>query len=305
MKATIKQISLILFFFINASLFAENTKTWTPEQIGHGEFSLKPDQSFSYKLINKIGKPYELKIHAFFPKGHKMTNKTPAALFFHGGGWYGGTPDHFYPQCRYLALRGMVTFSAEYRTINKFKTTPKEVVKDGKSAMRWIRKNALTLGIDPHKLAAGGGSAGGHIAAATAFSKGFNEPVEDITIDCKPHALILYNPVFDNGPKGFAHALVKNYWKDFSPIDNIDKGAPPSIVILGTKDIYIPIDTAERYKKLVNEKGSRCDLHIYEGKEHGFYNLWVNKHDLAETMIRVDKFLTSLGYLKGPPTFKK
>ena len=265
---------LILALLMHHKLFAENAQIWTPNQIGHGEFSLKPDRSFSYKLSNYLGQPYELKIHAFFPKDHKMTNKTPAVLFFHGGGWYGGTPDQFYPQCRYFALRGMVTFSAEYRTINKFKTTPKEVVKDGKSAMRWLRNNAATLGIDPNKLAAGGGSAGGHIASATAFSKGFDELGEDTSIDCKPNALILYNPVFDNGPKGFSHNLVKNYWKDFSPIDNIGEKAPPSIVILGTKDIYIPVSTAERYKKIMNEKGHRCDLHIYEGKEHGFFNLW-------------------------------
>ena len=294
----------LLLFLLSSSLFAESAKTWTPDQIGVGEFSLKPDKSYSYKLVDKLGEPAELKIHAFFPKGHKNAHKTPALLFFHGGGWYGGTPDQFYPQCRYFALRGMVTFSAEYRTLNTYKKSPKEVVKDGKSAMRWLRNNASDLGIDPNKLAAGGGSAGGHIASSTAFSVGFDEPGENLAIDCKPNALILYNPVFDNGPKGFAHNLVKDYWKDFSPIDNIGKDAPPSIVILGTKDIYIPVATAQRFDKLMKKQGRRCDLHIYPEQEHGFFNIWLSRHYLAETMIRVDKFLVSLGYLQGEAALK-
>ncbi|EDM29278.1 hypothetical protein LNTAR_22849 [Lentisphaera araneosa HTCC2155] len=74
----------LLLCLLSSSLFAESAKTWTPDQIGLGEFSLKPDKSFSYKLVDLLGQPYELKIHAFFPKDHKFTNNTPAALFFHG-----------------------------------------------------------------------------------------------------------------------------------------------------------------------------------------------------------------------------
>jgi hypothetical protein len=66
-----------------------------------------------------------------------------------------------------------------YRTINAFGTTSKECVKDGKTAMRWVRTHAAELGIDPSRILAGGGSAGGHIAAATALVSGFNEVGED------------------------------------------------------------------------------------------------------------------------------
>jgi acetyl esterase len=311
MKFLTLKTALILKFFFACSLLADSTKTqplesklWTGDEIGQNGFSLKPDKTFYYKLVNKLGQATQLKIHAFFPKDHKPENKTPAILFFHGGGWYGGTPDQFYPQCRYFAMRGMVTFSAEYRCIKTYKTSPQECVKDGKSAMRWLRKNASNLGIGPNKLAAGGGSAGGHIASATAFSKGFEEADDDKATTCIPNALVLYNPVFDNGPKGFAHDLVKKYWKNFSPIDNITKDAPPSIVILGTKDIYIPVATAKRCEQIMHKLGRRCDLHIYQDKEHGFFNIWVNRHDLVETMLRVDEFLCSLNYLQGPALLK-
>ena len=153
MKYTIIKAGLILQVFLACTLLADakndpplENKLWTADEIGQAEFSLKPDKTFYYKLVNKLGQTTQLKIHAFFPKDHKPENQSPAIIFFHGGGWYGGTPDQFYPQCRYLAMRGMVTFSAEYRCINTYKTGPQECVKDGKSAMRWLRENASNLG---------------------------------------------------------------------------------------------------------------------------------------------------------------
>ena len=72
-------------------------------------------------------------------------------------------------------------------------------------------------------------------------------------------------------------------------------------MLLGTKDEYVPIETGKRFQRLMREKGVRCDLHLYEGKKHGFFNLWIGKEDLAITLVEADRFLTSLGYLKGEP----
>lgn len=278
-------------------------KVWQPAEIGSGAYRLKPDTTQVYKTVELDGEAVALHIHAFLPEGYKTSDKRPAAVFFHGGGWHGGTPDHFYPQARYLALRGMVAFSVEYRTIKRFQNSPKECVADGKSAMRWVRAHAAELGVDPSRIAAGGGSAGGHIAAATALTEGFNEPGEDTTVSCVPDVLLLFNPVFDNGPDGFAHSLVQPYWQAISPAEHIDEQAPPTVVILGTADEIIPVSTIERYKQRMEAAGRRCDLHLYEAQPHGFYNIWVSRDFLAETMIVVDRFLVSLGYLQGEPLF--
>ena len=195
--------------------------------------------------------------------------------------------------------------SAEYRVKNKHKTTPRECVEDGKSAVRWLKQNADSLGIDPNRIAAGGGSAGGHVAAATAMVKGFEKADEDKSISCRPNALVLFNPVYDNGPGGYGHTRVKDYWERISPMHNISRTTPPTIVFLGTKDKLIPVATAEKYKKLMVEKGRRCDLHLYEGKSHGFFNYRGDMKDFYQTVLETDKFLTSLGYLKGPPTLKE
>jgi acetyl esterase len=246
-------------------------KKWTPEQIGWQSFPLKPDRTLEYKTVTGTnGAPVNLRLQVFLPEGWQASDKRPAAVFFHGGGWYGGGADHYYPQSRYLALRGMVAISVEYRTINRFGTTPKECVKDGKSAMRWVKAHAAELGIDPEQIVAGGGSAGGHIAAAMALVRAFDEEGEDTSVSCIPKALLLFNPVFDNGPDGLAYELVKPYWKEISPIDHIDDQTPPAMVLLGTEDIHVPVDTAKRFERGMKENGRRCDLHLYEGAEHGW-----------------------------------
>ena len=107
-----------------------------------------------YKTIGET----TLFLYVFNPKGHLQSDKRPAAVFFFGGGWNGGTPTQFEHHCKHLASRGMVAMVVDYRVKNRQGTTPKECVMDGKSAIRWVRSNALKLGVDPNRIAAGGGS---------------------------------------------------------------------------------------------------------------------------------------------------
>ena len=81
------------------------------------------------------------------------TDKRPAAVFFFGGGWVGGSPRQFYPKCHLLAERGMVAISAEYRTKKSHGTDPRACVEDGKSAARWIHEHAAELGMIQHGIA--------------------------------------------------------------------------------------------------------------------------------------------------------
>lgn len=251
----------------------------------------KPDESLVYKQIDET----ELKLHVFYPEDHSTSDQRPAIVFFFGGGWVSGSHSQFYPQCEYLASRGMVAISAEYRVRSRNKTTPRECVQDGKSAVRWIRKHAEQLGIDPNRLAAGGGSAGGHVAAATATTDGFEEEGVDLSISSRPNALVLYNPVFDNGPGGYGHERVKEYWEEISPMHNIDKKTAPTVVFLGTKDQLIPVATAKEYQRRMEDLKLRCDLYLYEDQPHGFFNLGRGCYE--EPLQDMDRFLVSLGYL--------
>ena len=257
--------------------------------------SFEPDANLVYKTIGKA----ELKLHLFYPEGHQPGDQRPAIVFFFGGGWVSGSPSQFFPQCQHLAERGMVAISAEYRVKSRNKTTPQECVKDGKSAIRWIRQHSGQLGIDPQRLAAGGGSAGGHVAAAAATVKGFEEAAEDTSISSRPDALVLYNPVFDNGPGGYGHQRVKAYWQQISPLHNIDENAPPTVVLLGTRDELIPVAIAEAYQRRMEELGLRCDLHLYPDQIHGFFNY--GRGFYQQPLQDMDRFLVSLGYLQPMP----
>ncbi len=255
----------------------------------------QPDRIIVYKTVGDI----ELTLHLFAPPDYKPeSDHRPAIVFFFGGGWVKGSPSQFYGQCAHLAARGMVAMSADYRTKNAYQTTPQECVKDGKSAVRWIRSHADELGIDPDMLAAGGGSAGGQVAAATGTVAGFNEEGEDTSVSCIPNALVLFNPVIDNGPEGYGYDRVADYWQAFSPLNNVNEHTPPTIIMLGTEDPLIPVATVEKFKQLLAEFGTRCDLCLYEGRKHGFFN---SGESYEQTLQAADRFLTSLGFLPPLP----
>lgn len=246
----------------------------------------------------------DLKIYIFNPANHDPAKDSrPAIVFFFGGGWNGGTPGQFEQHSRYLASRGMVAMTADYRVKSRQNTTPKECVADGKSAVRWVRANAKRLGVDPDQVAAGGGSAGGHVGATTGFIDGFDDPADDAKISSKANALVLFNPVYDNGPTGWGHDRVKEYWEGFSPAHNITKDDPPAVVFLGSKDPLIPVATAEKFKADMIAVGLKSDLHVYEGQPHGFFNQSKGGKDIfLDTIQKMDAFLRETGLLKGEPT---
>jgi acetyl esterase/lipase len=281
-----KPIHLIAFMFL------------TPISVHSREVAgFTPDREVVYKHVDNT----ELKLHIFDPPDLAVSDQRSAIVFFFGGGWKGGSPSQFYPHCKYLASRGMVAMAADYRVQSRNQTSPRECVKDGKSAIRWIRRHADEFGIDPDQVVAGGGSAGGHVAAATGTTASFNEDGEDQRLSCIPNALVLFNPVFDNGPEGYGYERVKEYWNEISPMHNINASTPPTIVFLGTKDKLIPVQTAQQFQQRMADQGRRCDLQLYEDQVHGFFN-HRNKENYTKTVVEMDRFLESLGYLKAEPT---
>ncbi len=253
--------------------------------------SVEPDAVHTFKQVGDV----TLELNVYQPKDHKVTDKRPAIVLFFGGGWVGGDKNHFKRQAIRYAELGMVAITPDYRTKKKNGTTPFESVADAKSAMRWVYQNAGKLGIDPAMIAAGGGSAGGHLAAATALVKAFDDPQDDTSISPVPSLLVLFNPVIDNGPGGYGYDRVKDKFEQFSPMHNIVKGAPPTLFMLGDKDKLIPVATGEAYKKKMEEVGSECELIIYKDQGHGFFN---RGESFTQTLDASIAFLKKHGYIK-------
>ena len=240
-----------------------------------------------------------LSMEIYYPEGMDEARNYPAMVFFYGGGWKGGSIKQFEPHAKHYSQNGMICFLVDYRVRSRQQTTPFESLKDAKSAIRYIREHAGELHVDPSKIVAAGGSAGGHLAAATALIEDYNETSDEMSVSCIPNALVLFNPVIDNGPGGYGYERIGDKYHSFSPLHNIRRGSPPTIIFLGTRDELIPVETARYYKTVMERVGSTCELHLYEGEVHGFFNY--GKSDAYEnTVKKADKFLQSLDYLNAP-----
>lgn len=275
-----------------------------------------PELLGAQEVIYKTASQTDLKLWIFEPKKHKKSDKRPAVVFFFGGGWRSGTPGQFEKQCQYLASRGMVAMTADYRVSTRNGTKATACVEDGKSAVRWIRANAKKLGVDPNRIAAGGGSAGGHVAAAVGMVPGFESKSENHEISSTPNALLLFNPavVLAQVPGKFEAAgdkaalLMERMGvkpEKLSPYHHVRKGLPPTIIFHGTNDSAVPYRTVELFEQRMEEEGNSCKLMGYEGQPHGFFN-WGRQGNSSfrMTMLATDQFLSKLGWLQGKPTME-
>ncbi|MHC4596695.1 MAG: alpha/beta hydrolase [Planctomycetota bacterium] len=265
-----------------------------------------------YKRIGDV----ELPIHIFEPRNHQPKDKRPAIVFFFGGGWRGGSPKQFQNHCQYLASRGMVATTVEYRVSSRHGVKAVSCFRDAKSAIRWVRKNAERLGIDPDRIAAGGGSAGGHLAGASGTIREFDEEDEDTSISSVPNALVLFNPAMVLASVEGHEAKELKKLADMeerlgvkperlSPYHHVREGQPPTIIFHGKADTTVPYFTSELFAEETQKNGNRCELIGYDGQPHGFFNYGRsdNKY-FVDTVKRMDTFLVSLGYLRGSATIE-
>jgi acetyl esterase len=250
-----------------------------------------------YKSIGQT----DLRLHVFAPPGEASARR-PAIVFFFGGAWTNGNVGQFVPQSQYLAGRGMVAIVADYRVFARHATSPFEAIADAKSAIRWVRSHAKQLHIDPNRIAAGGGSSGGHLALSAALLEAFNHPGEDTNISSKPNALVLFNPAVDtthDTPRVLAERFAGR-GAEGSPLHHVQRGIPPALIFHGKADTTVPYADVERFCVASRNIGNQCQLFGYEEATHGFFNpsrdagRWYR-----ETLLEMDRFLVKLGYFSG------
>lgn len=247
------------------------------------------------EIYKRVG-PTDLRASIVYPSDYQSGKTYPAIVFFFGGGWIRGSVTQFENACRYFANRGMIAVAFDYRVLSRQKTTPIEAVQDARSAMRWLRQNATRLGVQPDRIVASGGSAGGHLALATALLDRINELGEDTSVSPKPSALVLLNPVTKTTIGGYGYERLGDQAVTLSPVVHVRPGTPPAIVFHGEADTTVPIQNAEEFCERMKAAGNLCELHRFAGQKHGFFN---NNPELNKQIIGLtDQFLTRLGYLK-------
>jgi sialidase-1 len=247
-------------------------------------------------LVYRTVDGHELELHVHRP----ATTPAPAIVFFFGGGWNSGTPEQFEPQATHLASRGMVAIRADYRVRTRHGTTPRDAVEDAQTAIAWVASHAAELGVDPQRIVAAGGSSGGHLAACTALTPWL--PTD--SAETRPAALALFNPVVDTGPEGYGHVRCGPDWRAISPVDHVSPAAPPTWIVHGDADRVVSFANAVRFRQAMAAADRRCDLLAWPGADHGFFNPGRGDGtDHGETTRSLERFLQSLGFLDGPPTF--
>ena len=276
----------LLFAVLVGSSFSYLADWAHSEDIPEGEL-------YTYK--EEDGVTREMEIH--FPRDHDpSTESVPGIIMFHGGGWGGGKRDQFRYLCNYFANRGLVAATVSYRLATKTYdgdgSRKRVCVTDAKSAIRWYKQHAKELGIDSHRIIAGGGSAGGHISLLATTNHELNDPHDDSSYDTSVAAYLLFNPAL-----GMADA--KDSEIDF--LQHIRPDFPPAIVFFGSKDEKWLKGWNTAYEKMQSLNIHSVEFWIAEGQQHSFFN----KQPWQDITIRAsDEFLKTHGLIQGETTLE-
>ena len=237
----------------------------------------------------------QLRLYMVRPKQWRPGDKRSSVVFIHGGGWSNGNPGQWFPQCRYFALRGAVAASVQYRLRTKIIDVD-GCLADCKSAIRYLRRHATELGIDPKKIIVVGESAGGHLAAALGTIDAFNHPQEDLSYSAVPDILVLLNPITDLSTK----------WGDsldekaipLSPLHHISKKTPPTLLIHGDSDQCVDLEHSRAFFRRMKELNRPSKLIALEGAGHAFGVFQYGPDRFVKrTIFEIDNYLVNLGWL--------
>ena len=255
-------------------------------------------QTYTYSTIGT----HDLKAYVFLPS--TPAKNRPAILLFHGGAWQLGDATWMFGRAKEFAAKGIVAIAIDYRLANNG-LTPIEGVEDACAAFTWARTQAMKFGIDPHRVAGYGVSAGGHLVAAAATLPAVNG--QKVPASSRPNAMLLYSPALDMAKDPYFTRIMAGKADPalYSPAEFISRALPPTLIIQGDKDTIVFADAATEFCKKAGAAGTRCELHLYPGVGHLLTrNLKVQYKDFdsdptdaADAHQREDDFLISLGYM--------
>ncbi|MCB9782080.1 MAG: alpha/beta hydrolase [Candidatus Omnitrophica bacterium] len=215
--------------------------------------------------------------------------KAPLLVFIHGGAWRGGKPADYHYYCVKFAKLGYAVATVSYRFSQEAKFPA--ALEDVTDSVRWLREHAEEYNYDPNRIALIGGSAGGHLSMLVGYT--WDEMTEDGKNPIKV-VVDIYGPAdlttdFAIGNKvvinfiGDTYENAKQKYEDASPIFQLDKKDPPTLIIHGTIDETVPIVQSDMLEEKLNELGIPNHYEKFPG--------WPHTMDLAEPVNARVRFL--------------
>jgi len=228
-----------------------------------------------------------IRMHLVRPKA--PSQPMPVVVYIHGGAWRQGSKEGGVSLLRSLARKGYLGATIEYR-FSQEATFPAQI-EDCKCAIRHLRANAKTYGLDPDRIGVWGSSAGGFLAALLGTSGGVKEfegtggspeqssrvqavvdwygPTDFLTMGRNeidhdaadsPESRLVGGPIQENREKT-AKA---------SPIAYVTADDPPFLIMHGDKDNLVPLAQSERLHEALRKAGVESTLQVLPGQRHGF-----------------------------------
>ena len=219
--------------------------------------------------------------------------KYPLIVYVQGSAWKGQDLYGAIPNLSYIAVKGYVIASVEIRDTDKAQFPA--ALEDVKCAIRFLRKNADTYGIDPERVAVWGDSSGGHLSLMTGLTMGdynnglyaeqsdevcavvdyfgvsniltlgkYNDALDHDSAEC-PEGLLIGGRVTDNIELS----------KKASPVyQDLTKKLPPFLIIHGDSDNIVHVNQSIELYKTLKEHGQCATFYKVTGADHGGPGIW-------------------------------
>lgn len=213
-----------------------------------------------------------------------------------------------------LLKRGYTVFAVVHGSQPRYLVP--DAMQDMHRAVRFIRHNAAQYGVDPHRLGVTGGSAGGHLSLVLGTGTGADAKVDDkdpvdhesSAVECvacffPPTDFLNYgapgkvetgNDVLKNvcptafGPYAKSAEGREKFAREISPIYSITSNMPPTLIIHGDADVWVPIQQSQSFVQKAKEAGATAKLIVKPGAGHGWKDLLADMETFADWF---DKYL--------------